>query len=578
MARIKLRRDTSANWTAVNPILLEGEPGLELDTGRTKHGNGTSTWTQLPYNANTGYTGSAGIPGNVGIPGPTGFTGSSGVGFVGSQGFTGFTGSVGFTGSQGDIGFTGSQGDIGFTGSQGDIGFTGSAGGISYSVVNSGASAYTIAGAENPALTLVKGFTYYFDVSAPGHPFWIKTSAVTGTDSAYSSGVTNNGTESGIVAFSVPFNAPSTLYYICQYHGSMSGVLNIADLAGGSSTVGLVSDGTSTITVSSGFNLVPETDITQDIGSPTNRFRDLYLSNNTIILGDNALSVSATGELTVNGNNPTQSYVIFGEGNGAGRVQWKGAQLMVVDPNPDMAKALANLVAGNTVKSVGPQIFSLTITAPGAFTVIQEESFLPIYAISVAETRPSPGETYILNLAIPTQELIAVDNNGDLTKDGNPIGSTLTEFTSPNGAGSDFSTVMVMSDGRLTVKFNTPNPAFLSALQGLKPGNKFYINAPFKAIYTVASTLSLRVVEQDYFLLTTDYGFGADQTPPNIWESMVDNISIPVFNTPVAISDTAAVPTSSSSPGTAGQIIHSNGYIYICIKSGEWYRVTASTF
>jgi hypothetical protein len=47
--RIKLRRDTATNWTQNNPVLADGEPGLEVDTGRVKYGNGTTTWTQLSY-------------------------------------------------------------------------------------------------------------------------------------------------------------------------------------------------------------------------------------------------------------------------------------------------------------------------------------------------------------------------------------------------------------------------------------------------------------------------------------------------------------------------------------------------
>ena len=47
--RIKLRRDTAANWTANNPILAAGEPGLETDTGKTKYGNGTTPWAGLSY-------------------------------------------------------------------------------------------------------------------------------------------------------------------------------------------------------------------------------------------------------------------------------------------------------------------------------------------------------------------------------------------------------------------------------------------------------------------------------------------------------------------------------------------------
>jgi hypothetical protein len=49
--RIKLRRDIAANWTENDPILAEGEPGLETDTRKLKYGNGTSTWTVLEYSS-----------------------------------------------------------------------------------------------------------------------------------------------------------------------------------------------------------------------------------------------------------------------------------------------------------------------------------------------------------------------------------------------------------------------------------------------------------------------------------------------------------------------------------------------
>jgi len=42
-------------------------------------------------------------------------------------------------------------------------------------------------------------------------------------------------------------------------------------------------------------NIVPDTNIAYDIGSSTKRFRDLYLSGNTITLGNQTLSTTATG-------------------------------------------------------------------------------------------------------------------------------------------------------------------------------------------------------------------------------------------------------------------------------------------
>lgn len=49
VVRIQLRRDTAANWTSADPILADGEMGLETDTGLVKIGDGTTAWTSLGY-------------------------------------------------------------------------------------------------------------------------------------------------------------------------------------------------------------------------------------------------------------------------------------------------------------------------------------------------------------------------------------------------------------------------------------------------------------------------------------------------------------------------------------------------
>lgn len=46
---IKLRRDTAANWASTNPTLAAGEQGYESDTGLSKIGDGSTSWTALPY-------------------------------------------------------------------------------------------------------------------------------------------------------------------------------------------------------------------------------------------------------------------------------------------------------------------------------------------------------------------------------------------------------------------------------------------------------------------------------------------------------------------------------------------------
>jgi cytoskeletal protein CcmA (bactofilin family) len=47
--RIQLRRDGAQQWANVNPILAQGELGIEIDTSRIKIGDGVTAWNSLRY-------------------------------------------------------------------------------------------------------------------------------------------------------------------------------------------------------------------------------------------------------------------------------------------------------------------------------------------------------------------------------------------------------------------------------------------------------------------------------------------------------------------------------------------------
>lgn len=49
VVNILLRRGTAAEWTASNPILIEGEVGVETDSKKLKVGDGLTVWASLPY-------------------------------------------------------------------------------------------------------------------------------------------------------------------------------------------------------------------------------------------------------------------------------------------------------------------------------------------------------------------------------------------------------------------------------------------------------------------------------------------------------------------------------------------------
>jgi len=46
--KFKLRRGTTAQWAAANPVLAEGEPGVDLTKRELKIGDGASEWDDLP--------------------------------------------------------------------------------------------------------------------------------------------------------------------------------------------------------------------------------------------------------------------------------------------------------------------------------------------------------------------------------------------------------------------------------------------------------------------------------------------------------------------------------------------------
>ena len=112
--------------------------------------------------------------------------------------------------------------------------------GVEYNVAFGGAGIYAFTGdaaGDNPNLgPLYRGGTYTFNVNAIGHPFYLTTDNGSNFSNGtyfgeYTSGVTNSRADNGTITFTVPANAPDTLYYQCAYHAPMFGAITIKDLA-----------------------------------------------------------------------------------------------------------------------------------------------------------------------------------------------------------------------------------------------------------------------------------------------------------------------------------------------------------
>jgi hypothetical protein len=160
--------------------------------------NATSFWNGSAFNTSvsvgpTGPTGATGTPGTNGVTGATGPTGPSG----GPTGPTGATGTNGLTIVD------------------------------TFNVVNSGTVAYVINGVSNATLTVVRGYSYFFTINTSGSNFFLKTAAGIGLSNQYGLGVTNNGTATGGILWTVDAGAPSTLYYSSQQNSGQTGTINV---------------------------------------------------------------------------------------------------------------------------------------------------------------------------------------------------------------------------------------------------------------------------------------------------------------------------------------------------------------
>ena len=95
-------------------------------------------------------------------------------------------------------------------------------------VTADGTSAYLIDGIANDSITVIRGETYIINVDATGHPFWIQTvGGGYSENDVYNDGITNNGTESGNILWTVALDTPDTLFYQCEIHTVMGGVIAV---------------------------------------------------------------------------------------------------------------------------------------------------------------------------------------------------------------------------------------------------------------------------------------------------------------------------------------------------------------
>jgi collagen type VII alpha len=295
------------------PILFQGATGATGVAG--------ATGATGPAGATgSGATGATGIAGNIGATGATGLTGATGAGLtgnVGATGATGISGNIGATGATGigTAGATGLTGNIGATGATGATGLTGNAGsigatGISGNIGATGATGVGTAGATGatgPAGTSANISVYDESTLVTASLSGIKFigAGITANLVATNVEVTVTATGSGTGGFTYANAAPNTpaagdrwinsdnlleLVYINDGDSSQWVEPLTRGSAGANRQLNNLEANTAVNT-----SLIPSANITYDLGSASLRWRDLYLSGNTIVLGAASISASGSG-------------------------------------------------------------------------------------------------------------------------------------------------------------------------------------------------------------------------------------------------------------------------------------------
>jgi len=184
-----------------------------------------------------------------------------------------------------------------------------------------------------------------------------------------------------------------------------------------------------------GEHILPATDITYDLGSPTAKFRSLYLSTSTIYLGTSTISISSEGQMLVNGAAATSKVEYFGtEGFGPRDAifsAWIGSKLFFAEPGKELRQAIYDLSPGSPIglfnDTLGLVNFTISGSAADVINTLgyggQNAVEIPVAELNTY-TNFSP-QLYLHDIYLPVKDKSATIANGTWTITVNTTGTVV---------------------------------------------------------------------------------------------------------------------------------------------------------
>lgn len=136
--------------------------------------------------------------------------------------------------------------------------------------------------------------------------------------------------------------------------------------ASGNTTI----SGTTVLSGTVASNIVPAANVTYDLGSPSQQWRTLYVSGNTIFIGDSTITSNATSvtltnpsgaAFSVTGNSPANAIGSFGSVNASGNISASGNVISGNITTIGLVSATGN-ITGNYILGNGSQLTGLPAT------------------------------------------------------------------------------------------------------------------------------------------------------------------------------------------------------------------------
>ena len=286
----------------------------------------------------------------------------------------------------------------------------------SISVSNNGAGSYNIDGSSNPSVAMIRGTTYVLSINAPGHPFWIQTvSGGYSSNNIYNSGVTNNGTDDGVIIFIVPSDAPNTLYYACQLHSSMQGTILITDPV-------LPSPSLTNFSIPARTYLLGDTFTLTDPSSNSSEGAFSYSSDDTATasISGSTVSILKAGTVTITVTQAESTNYASGSTTATllinkvttsltnfsipARTYLLGDTFTLTDPSSNSSEgAFSYSSSNNTIASIYGSTVSILKAGTVTITVTQAESTNYASGSTTATLLINPATPSITNFSIPDQ-------------------------------------------------------------------------------------------------------------------------------------------------------------------------------